>query len=219
MDSSDQSDTECEILERVIIARRTRTIRDAPSRFGNFDDKNFRDRFRISKAAAWMVLRMIGEQIQHKITWNSALTPEEMLLLNLRFYATGCMQRTGGDLMGVSPSTASRVIRLVSHQIALRREEFIAFPPTAEGQRQVQQKFYLMARFPRVLAALDCTHVKIISPDSGHALGHHNPKSLCKITKSYPKSLLRQHAINGQRELCLRPRKFSLWKNLPYTKR
>ncbi|XP_036320374.1 putative nuclease HARBI1 [Rhagoletis pomonella] len=165
---------ECEVLERIIITRRPRYIRDAPTRFRDFDEKDFRDRFRVSKASAWMVLRMIREKIQHKITWNSALTPEEMLLVTLRFYATGCMQRTGGDLIGVSNSTTSRVIRLVSHHIAVLRAQFISFPTTAEEQRRLHEKFYLVGKFPRVVAALDCTHIKIISPGQCQKLKTNN---------------------------------------------
>lgn len=92
------------------------------------------------------------------------MSPEEMFLLTLRFYATGCMQRTSGDLCGVSNSSASRVIRRVSHNIALLREKFIHFPSKPEKRLEVQTNFYKIAKFPRVLAAIDCTHIKIKSP-------------------------------------------------------
>ena len=87
-----------------------------------------------------------------------------MFLLTLRFYALGCVQRTGGDLSGVSKSTCCRVISKVGHYIALLRKHFIKFPCEVEDRRTIQQRFYKKAKFPRVLAAMDCTHVKIISP-------------------------------------------------------
>jgi len=87
-----------------------------------------------------------------------------MLLLTLRFYATGCMQRTVGDISGVSTSTASRIIRRVSFHIAQLRATFINFPTEMEEREIIQRDFYKIAKFPRVIAAMDCTHIRIISP-------------------------------------------------------
>ena len=87
-----------------------------------------------------------------------------MFLLTLRYFATGSFQRTGGDLSGVSVSTSSRIIRRVCFHIAKLRERFISFPSSVEKQRELQNQFYKLARFPRVIAAIDCTHVEIISP-------------------------------------------------------
>lgn len=99
-----------------------------------------------------------------------------MLLLTLRFFATGYAQRTGGDLSGISNSTACRVIRRVCHHIALLRARFVKFPSEIENQRQIQQDFYNIAKFPRVIAAVDCTHIRIISPGEYY-------KYLCKTQK------------------------------------
>lgn len=87
-----------------------------------------------------------------------------MLLITLRFYATGSFQQVIGDLFGVSKSTISKVITIVSHYIALLRETFINMPNTQEAICTTQKGFFNIARFPRVIAALDCTHVKILSP-------------------------------------------------------
>lgn len=92
------------------------------------------------------------------------MTPEEMLLLTLRFYATGCIHKVSGDFAGVSSSTACRVVRKVSHHIALLRPNFISLPLDRDMQKQYQRQFYSIAKFPQVLAAIDCTHVRIISP-------------------------------------------------------
>lgn len=89
---------------------------------------------------------------------------EQMLLLTLRYYATGCMQRMNGYLFGVSQPTPSRVITLVSHHIALLRDEYITFPKNSDELNNVKAKFLKLAKFPAVIAAMDCTHVKILSP-------------------------------------------------------
>lgn len=92
------------------------------------------------------------------------MTAENMFLLTLRYFATGCLQRSDGDLSGVSVSTTSRTIRRVCCHIAMLNDRFIKFPSAIDDIRKLQKEFYQLAKFPRVVAAIDCTHVKIISP-------------------------------------------------------
>lgn len=83
------------------------------------------------------------------------------LLCALRFYATGCFQLTAGDLSGFSISTANRIIHRVSCAIATLRPAYIHFPDTRDEIRKTQLEFYDRARFPRVIGAIDCSHVKL----------------------------------------------------------
>ncbi|XP_018798893.1 PREDICTED: putative nuclease HARBI1, partial [Bactrocera latifrons] len=82
--------------------------------------------------------------------------------LTLRFYATGSMLRTVGDLFGVSKST---------HHIAQLKDHHIYMPKTERDLKKSQRDFFKLAKFLRVIAAIDCTHVKIISP------GKESPKN------------------------------------------
>lgn len=87
-----------------------------------------------------------------------------MFLITLRVYATGGMLRTIGDVYGVSTSTVSKVVGVVTYYIARLGKRFITFPNTPEELLKTKQEFYDIAKFPQVVAALDCTHVRIISP-------------------------------------------------------
>jgi hypothetical protein len=69
-----------------------------------------------------------------------------------------------GDFAGVHKSTASKAIFKVTQAIASLRLEYIKFPETQEERNKTQLEFYKIARFPRVLGALDCTHVRIQAP-------------------------------------------------------
>ncbi|XP_017476545.1 PREDICTED: putative nuclease HARBI1 [Rhagoletis zephyria] len=181
MDSDDESDLEYEALINIIINRRPRIMRQRRNFLSYYDDVDFRCRFRLTKQAAWMVLELIRSKIQHKTNKNGAMSPEVMFLITLRFFATGCMQRTGGDSSGVSKSSSCRAIRRVCRQTALLRERFIKFPVEVEKQRQMQKDFYKIAKFPRVLAAIDCTHVKIQSPGGDDAELFRNRKGYFSI--------------------------------------
>lgn len=86
------------------------------------------------------------------------------LLMCLRFYATNSFLITLGDYSGIHMSTASRVIVKVSRAIAALSPHFIKMPATENERRLSQTKFYEIASFPRVIGAIDCTHVRIQSP-------------------------------------------------------
>lgn len=92
------------------------------------------------------------------------MTSITKLLLTLRFYATGNFLITAGDFIGVSKSTASLIVKNVSVAIARLRPKFIKMPETEGEINTIQRQFYELAKFPRVICAIDCTHVKIQSP-------------------------------------------------------
>ena len=87
-----------------------------------------------------------------------------MFLITLRVYATGGMLRTIGDVYGVSTATVSKVVSVVTYFLARLGKQFIYFPKTPDEHLKNKQAFYDIAKFPQVIAALDCTHVRIISP-------------------------------------------------------
>lgn len=69
-----------------------------------------------------------------------------------------------GDFCGISQPTVHRIIHRVTAAIAGLRGEFIKFPQTEAEIRREQLGFYNIARFPKAVGAMDCTHVRICSP-------------------------------------------------------
>lgn len=112
---------------------------------------------------------------------NQAVSAESKLLMALRYYATGSFLAVCGDFIGIHKSTASRIIRLVSHEIALLRPRFVTFPQTDVEIDKVRQDFFNIARFPKCIGALDCTHVKILSPGGNNAESYQNRKGFFSI--------------------------------------
>lgn len=63
------------------------------------------------------------------------------------------------DFVGVSKSTAGRIVRDISFAIAhLLYDKYIYV------HHRSAEKFYEIAEFPRVLGAIDCTHIRLQSP-------------------------------------------------------
>ena len=71
--------------------------------------------------------------------------------------------------MGVSKSSASRIIKRVSEPLVTLRPRYIKmYENQAEMQRSAEQ-FYDLASFPRVIGAIDCTLIRIQSPGGADA--------------------------------------------------
>lgn len=69
----------------------------------------------------------------------------------------------------MSKATASTTVRRVSIALANLRPQYIKMPSTEEEIAELRQSFYNIARFPRCIGALDCTHIKIQSPGGNQA--------------------------------------------------
>lgn len=87
------------------------------------------------------------------------------------------MQVAVADFAGVSIASVSRIIQRVSRAIAALHAEYVKMPTPAEEMRAASAAFYQIARFPRVIDAIDCTHVKIQSPGGEAAENYRNRKS------------------------------------------
>ncbi|KAJ8980951.1 hypothetical protein NQ317_001214 [Molorchus minor] len=127
----------------------------------------------------------IADYLRHinprRLHVNNAISPEMMVLITLKFYATGSFLITVGDFDGVYKSPTSKIIKRVSRAIAQLRPRYIRMPETEEEIRKIRQGFYNIARSPRYIGAFDYTHVKIQSPGGDQAEIYRNRKQYFSI--------------------------------------
>lgn len=97
-------------------------------------------------------------------------------MIALRFFACGSMEICIADFIGCCIATVSKYAKKVSEAIATLRPLFIRMPSTEEELRHASAAFYRIARFPRVIGAIDCTHIKIQSPGGTIAEPYRNRK-------------------------------------------
>lgn len=154
----DENEDDC-----LVIARRTYRL-SVRATMDNWDDLDFFARFRMRKATFLMVLHLISPLLQYPQPRPRYVTPEQQLLITLRFLASGSMQLTTADVVNVSQSTVSRVLRKVCDAMLEHFHSYIKMPETHEERQQSATEFYRFAEFPRTIGAIDCTHVKIQSP-------------------------------------------------------
>ncbi|PSN41061.1 putative nuclease HARBI1 [Blattella germanica] len=112
-----------------------------------------------------ILFQTIGDLIQYATRRNHAVEPLHQLLLALRFFASGCMLITVGDFWGIHKSTASRIILRIARVIATLAQDKIKLPGIENEISASKTHFFQIARYPRVIGAVDCTHIRLQSPD------------------------------------------------------
>ncbi len=102
--------------------------------------------------------------LEHPSPRNKALSCEIQVLIALRYYASGCFQNYAADLIGVNKSTVCRAIRRVSSFIT--RVRYIHMPHDPRVLARSRVEFYAFKQFPRVIACVDGTHVRMPDPST-----------------------------------------------------
>ncbi|KAF0706476.1 Uncharacterized protein FWK35_00023526 [Aphis craccivora] len=154
-----EDDNDYELIQFLNYQRRVYTVHQRLDHFEKWDDHDFRVRFRLGKDVVLQVVEYIEDEISSQSNRNNAVTTINKLLLTLRFYATGNFLITAGDFMGLV-----LIVRDVSVSIAKLQPRFIRMPETETEIRNLQRRFFQIARFPRTIGAIDCTHIKIQNP-------------------------------------------------------
>ncbi|XP_017468240.1 PREDICTED: putative nuclease HARBI1 isoform X2 [Rhagoletis zephyria] len=161
-------------------ARKERVVKPRPNHFEDWECNEFFRRFRLTKYSCQYLCSLIENQLAYATDRNQAVPVMQQLLICLRFYATGSFYITIGDFSSLHKSTVCRIITRVTKAIASLRSQFINLPSNGEILK-IQEEFYNIARFPRVVSALDCTHVRIISPGGSTAENFRNRKGYFSI--------------------------------------
>ncbi len=81
------------------------------------------------------------------------------LLATLHFAACGSFQRTDAIGAGVSQSSFSSVLSKVLNAVSCR---YIQFPRTQDTLNDTKNCFSVVAGFPKIIGAIDCTHEQLV---------------------------------------------------------
>lgn len=86
------------------------------------------------------------------------------LLAALRYYAVGSFMEVVGDGLGLSNSSVSKAVTVVTPLLLQLMKNFLIFPQTPEEIQQANQHFYNVASIPRVIGIIDGTLIQVSSP-------------------------------------------------------
>jgi hypothetical protein len=110
---------------------RIRFIRNKEDPFELLDDREFKQRFRLSKMTVANLLEEIAPAIEPKTNRNKSINAR-LQLITLRFYATGAFQQLTGDYIHINQSNISRIIKRVTLQLGRLSSQYIKMPTTNE---------------------------------------------------------------------------------------
>ena len=144
--------------------RKARVFRERVNPMREYDDLEFRQRFRLSKNLVQELYDQIGPDLEPLTHRNHAI-PAMNQICTLRYYATGSFQRAVGDTCGISRPSASQYIKRVTDAICGLKQRYITFPRTVAEQQGTKEAFYEIAGMPNVIGAVDGTLINIIAPN------------------------------------------------------
>jgi len=144
--------------------REARVFRDRTQPLDCLDDDELIARYRLPRKCIVNLYDELNDELRRPAGRSSALSVSSQLLVALRFFPTGSMQRVNGDLHGVTQASTSRCINAVSTALCAIAAHYIRFPADEATQRQAVADFYKVSGFPNVLGFVDGTQMAIASP-------------------------------------------------------
>ena len=127
-------------------------------------DKEMASRYRFTNYGIDCLEELLQDQLERPTNRNKALTVRQMLLLTLRYLASGAFFSLIGDSMGYHRCTVSRVVLLVVEAVCAHIHTFIVWPDAREKSISMSE-FYKVAGFPNIIGCIDGTHIEIQAPE------------------------------------------------------
>ncbi|CAG2194999.1 HARBI1 [Mytilus edulis] len=125
----------------------------------NLSNEELRERYRFGREGINFISNLVSDDITRKTKRNHALTVPQMVIVTLRFLATGSFLQVVGDTIGLHKGTVSRIVSDVLTSLCNK-------------QRNVDETrgdFCRLSGFPNVLEAIDGAHVRIQAPSEDEA--------------------------------------------------
>ncbi|XP_070528310.1 putative nuclease HARBI1 [Cardiocondyla obscurior] len=102
-----------------------RVFRDKTNPFELYNEREFRQRYRLSKECVHYVVTLVKSRFTPLAIRRNVILPTLLVLITLRYYAKRCYQIKLGDLHGVSQPTVSKIVASVSRVLARLLPEFV----------------------------------------------------------------------------------------------
>ena len=141
--------------------RRERVFRDRLNPMDDYSDKRMHKYYRFTRNGVMRVIDMLVPHLQNQTARSHAIDPRLQVFVALRFYATGDFYSSVSAHHGISDSSVCRIVNRVTDVLVGMKEEYVKWPTTPEEVTDSQLGFFQLCGFPRVVGALDCTHVPL----------------------------------------------------------
>ncbi|XP_068102531.1 uncharacterized protein [Hyperolius riggenbachi] len=111
------------------------------------------------------LLEMVKDDLRKKdTTFRRAVTPQEQLLITLRYIATGQTYTSLHVTFRIGKSTVAGIVVRTSRILWTRlRARYMPVPDTTKWE-EIAQGFWTECKFPNCVGALDGKHIRIQKP-------------------------------------------------------
>jgi hypothetical protein len=147
---------------------RVRTVAFFPEIVGTWDNKYFKENFRVSRDTFHYLCAELGTVLQREHVVKRPLSVEQRVAMTLWRLGTTVEYRTIAHLFGVGMSTACTVVHEVCAALVDNLSQRYIKIPQGDGMQQVVDGFLSRWQFPQCAGALDGTHIPILAPADNH---------------------------------------------------
>lgn len=148
--------------------RRERRYRD-PLDPLHIDDNELLRNYRFPQNKIISLCEELEPHIGRRTRQSHAIPTHTQVLLTLRFLASGSFQNVIGGATGLTQASVSRVIGQVANVLYNMARTEIKMPTNLYELNRTVQAFHQISGFPRVIGAIDGTHIPIKAPsDNEH---------------------------------------------------
>ena len=141
--------------------RRERIFRDRSNPLDKYNDDEMYEHYRFTRRGILHVLDRLAPQLDRQTSRSHAIDGRVQVFMALRFYASGTVHHNHGDHHGISKASASRSCRRVTNLLVQMKGEIIKFPTSPAEVAETQADFFAVSGMPRIVSAVDCTHVAL----------------------------------------------------------
>lgn len=154
---------------RAVVPRVPRILRDLLDPLA-VNDHHLLRYYRFPRNEILQICDELREGLERPTNRSRALPVHTQVLAALRFFASGSFQSVVGDTTGLSQASTSRVVSKVTEILFLKAIRDIRMPVTDRERNAVKHGFYVLANFPHIIGAIDCTHIAIKAPHEDEAV-------------------------------------------------
>uniref|UniRef100_A0A8C5PYP9 Putative nuclease HARBI1 n=1 Tax=Leptobrachium leishanense TaxID=445787 RepID=A0A8C5PYP9_9ANUR len=129
----------------------------------NLSDRQILKKFQLSREAILALYQRIRQDLEPLSGRGHSIPGLVKLLAVLYHFAKHSFQADSGEV-GISQASFSRCLTQVVRALTSWAKEFIHLPTDRASWRKLKLDFFQVAGFPKVLGAIDCTHVALRQP-------------------------------------------------------
>ncbi|XP_055903811.1 putative nuclease HARBI1 [Eupeodes corollae] len=147
-------------LNRVLPTPRMRKVYKKRFNPMSLRSEEFKKKYRFSKKNINKIIGIIRSDLSSD-NRGGHIPIDIQVMAAIRYWGRNEIQDDGADIHGFSQPTLCQICKRVARALATKRPLFIKMPTSFSDQIRTMNKFSQIREFPKVVGAIDCTHIRI----------------------------------------------------------